>query len=239
MEIDEIPLGRSKNLTGMKFGKLTALYKTLPTRPNNRKTYWKCQCECGNYTVVSSDKLTGNRIKSCGCLNGNPKPINIGNKYGRLTVIEFAGKDKQRHYLYKCKCNCGNTTIVPGYRLNSGRTQSCGCLKSKGEAKIVSILNNYSIQYMREYSFIDLKGKQLPLRFDFFVDNQYLIEYDGEGHYNECFNKNSLQQTQKYDKIKNEYCKSNNIPLIRIPYWHYKDITIEDLKPETSQFLIT
>jgi len=41
-----------------------------------------------------------------------------------------------------------------------------------------------------------------------------------------------------YDEIKNQWCKDNNIPLIRIPYWHLQDLTIDDLRPETSQFLI-
>ena len=41
-----------------------------------------------------------------------------------------------------------------------------------------------------------------------------------------------------YDNIKNEYCIKNKIPLIRIPYNKYKSITIKDLIPETSEFLI-
>lgn len=39
------------------------------------------------------------------------------------------------------------------------------------------------------------------------------------------------------DNIKNNYCFKNNIPLIRIPYTK-KNITINDLKLETTQFLI-
>ena len=35
-----------------------------------------------------------------------------------------------------------------------------------------------------------------------------------------------------------EWCKENNIPLIRIPYTHYDDIIIDDLKLETSKFII-
>lgn len=43
--------------------------------------------------------------------------------------------------------------------------------------------------------------------------------------------------TQKSDKIKNRWCKNNNIPLIRIPYTH-KEITLNDLLLETTTFLI-
>lgn len=43
---------------------------------------------------------------------------------------------------------------------------------------------------------------------------------------------------QKYDELKNEWCKNNNIALIRIPYTHLNRITIEDLKIETSNFIL-
>ena len=38
--------------------------------------------------------------------------------------------------------------------------------------------------------------------------------------------------------IKNEWCRANKIPLIRIPYWHYDDLCIEDLKLETSKYIV-
>lgn len=52
----------------------------------------------------------------------------IGNKYGRLTVIERAPNDSAGRAHWICKCECGNTTIVRGTTLRSGATQSCGCL---------------------------------------------------------------------------------------------------------------
>jgi hypothetical protein len=70
------------------------------------------------------------------------------------------------------------------------------------------------------------------------VNDKYLIEYDGRQHFsdeNTIFNYN---ETLKHDKIKNQWCKENNIPLIRIPYTHLKDLCIEDLKLETSKFII-
>lgn len=39
----------------------------------------------------------------------------------------------------------------------------------------------------------------------------------------------NLTETQKNDNIKNEYCKTNNIPLVRIPYWERDNITLEML----------
>lgn len=72
--------------------------------------------------------------------------------------------------------------------------------------------------------------------FDFYVNNSYLIEYDGIQHYDE----NTIfdyEYTHKHDLIKSEWCKNNNITLIRIPYTHYDNLTIDDLIPETSNFI--
>lgn len=57
----------------------------------------------------------------------------VGNKYGKLTVLERAENSnggKEAHW--KCKCECGNYVIVNGVNLRSGNTKSCGCLRGKG-----------------------------------------------------------------------------------------------------------
>ena len=78
--------------------------------------------------------------------------------------------------------------------------------------------------------------------FDFFVNNKYLIEYDGETHYQSnahgWHTLERLEKQQERDAIKNQWCRENDIPLIRIPYTHLNQLCIEDLLLETSQFLI-
>jgi 5-methylcytosine-specific restriction endonuclease McrA len=54
-----------------------------------------------------------------------------GNIYGRLTVIERAGKDKNRQTIWRCICSCGNEKNVTGNNLHSGRSKSCGCQKDQ------------------------------------------------------------------------------------------------------------
>ena len=74
------------------------------------------------------------------------------------------------------------------------------------------------------------------LPFDFYVNNKYLIEYDGQQHYD----KKSIfdyEYTHKHDIIKSEWCKNNKIPLIRIPYTRYNDLCLEDLLLNTSQYI--
>lgn len=61
----------------------------------------------------------------------------IGQRFGRLVVLEHAGKDKKRNVLWKCKCDCGKETIVRGSGLLCATTKSCGCLVSEnGREKI-------------------------------------------------------------------------------------------------------
>lgn len=52
----------------------------------------------------------------------------IGQKFGRLTVVEFAGV-KKNGARWKCVCDCGLTTIATGSNLRKGNTKSCGCLR--------------------------------------------------------------------------------------------------------------
>lgn len=58
-----------KDLTGMKFGKLTAVERDFSKMETSNKkgTYWRCRCDCGKYTSVLSSNLIRNRQVSCGC----------------------------------------------------------------------------------------------------------------------------------------------------------------------------
>lgn len=55
----------------------------------------------------------------------------VGQKFGRLTVLEQAGyytrPNGKREAHWKCICDCGTTKIVRGSALRGGTTVSCGC----------------------------------------------------------------------------------------------------------------
>jgi len=53
----------------------------------------------------------------------------VGEKFGRLLVLSFDRKVSS-HYYWNCLCDCGNKKIIECYQLTSGKTKSCGCLKS-------------------------------------------------------------------------------------------------------------
>lgn len=73
----------------------------------------------------------------------------IGDKFGKLTVLSFQGRNKGYDSLWECKCDCGNIKIVRGGVLKNGHTQSCGCLKKINTAKAKTthglIANNYKL----------------------------------------------------------------------------------------------
>lgn len=60
----------------------------------------------------------------------NNRPIQIGDRFGRLTVVEYCGISiifSKRQRMWKCKCDCGKTIYTTTGRLNYG-LKSCGCL---------------------------------------------------------------------------------------------------------------
>jgi very-short-patch-repair endonuclease len=95
------------------------------------------------------------------------------------------------------------------------------CNESKGEKLIKKILENNNIKFKVQKRFNNCRYIK-PLPFDFYLyEKNICIEYDGIQHFEprERFGgiKTFLEQ-QKRDEIKNNYCKNNNINLIRISY---------------------
>ena len=52
-----------------------------------------------------------------------------GQRFGRLTVLEFVSTE-DRHTYWLCKCDCGKFVTVQGSHLNTSRAKSCGCFRS-------------------------------------------------------------------------------------------------------------
>ena len=101
---------------------------------------------------------------------------------------------------------------------------------------IHTVLEQAGIKYEREKRFASCKNKR-TLPFDFYVENKYLIEFDGIQHYsNES--KFYTENVKHNDKIKDTWCKKHHIPLIRIPYTHFDNLKLEDLLLDTSQFVV-
>ena len=103
---------------------------------------------------------------------------------------------------------------------------------SKGEKRIEEVLTSLNIYYLPQYTFDGCRDTNL-LPFDYYLPIiNKCIEFDGQHHYfpvefngisHEKATENHLN-TVKHDNIKNEFCQKNNIDLLRIPYFEYKNI---------------
>ena len=235
------------DLTNHHFGRWIVLYKT-DKRTKNRNIIYHCKCECGNEKDVDAYTLRSGQSKSCGCLQkeivSNKIPSNkldlTGKRFGKLIALyPIKPENYFQHTKWHCQCDCGNTVDVDLGNLQQGFTKSCGCVNSKQEEQIIKILTINHIPFVYQYRFNDLKMKS----FDFFVNNEYIIEYDGEQHFN--YNgygwntKDNFEKTRKSDLEKNQYCFKHNIPIIRIPYTQENKIKLEDLLLQSTNFLLT
>jgi len=99
---------------------------------------------------------------------GSPRDL-IGQKFGRLTVIEQREERIQGGLVWLCLCDCKKVVIVRSVNLCSGGTKSCGCLvkdasskqsklriKPKGYASMTGLYNNYKQNALRKQNCFNL-----------------------------------------------------------------------------------
>lgn len=125
-----------RDIAGQRFHRLTALRWNGSSRRG--MSYWQCVCDCGKEKAVSLSSLHCGTTKSCGCLSDESNRSRVPNNYkvlsgcyGMLTVLgqaEVRGR-------WLCRCECGKHTCVPSWRLTSGKTKSCGCLRISRHVK--------------------------------------------------------------------------------------------------------
>lgn len=238
------------NEIGNKYGRLIVIERgedyISPSKVH--RVTWKCKCECGNIVIVDANSLRSGKTLSCGCyraeqVSNRCNDNYIGKTFHHITILDKTlEKNNSGETLWKCKCNlCNNEFLLSTGKL---KTQvSCGCAKdSYGVFIITTLLNNHNIKFEREKTFdncvFENSGKKA--RFDFYIDNKYIIEFDGQQHFSYSGGWNTeeqMLQTQQRDKFKNTWCHKNKIPIIRIPFWEINNLTIEDLSIN-SKFLI-
>jgi hypothetical protein len=101
---------KKADLTGKRFGKLTAISSIYDAE--KKLTLWKCQCDCGNIAYVRANRLVHGRTKSCGCLRV------VSNKSHKTTH----GMSRTRLYnaWHSMKARCNNPDNH-NYKLYGGR----------------------------------------------------------------------------------------------------------------------
>lgn len=131
----------AKDITGNRYGRLVAVEPTC--KRSGTSVVWKCQCDCGEITFVSNNRLQQGHTTSCKCLQ-KEKAASVGRKYGKrshksdlsgkrygkLVVLESTDQIKNSCVVWKCQCDCGNIVDVTSANLSNKSTKSCGCLRS-------------------------------------------------------------------------------------------------------------
>ena len=212
------------DIIGKQYGRLTVI-------KYNGNGEHLCQCECGNIASVKTYNLNGGVTKSCGCLQKDRASEAsfislVGNRYGKLVVLERVENNRYGHVCYRCKCDCGGEAVVDAGHLRRGVTSSCGCIKSKGEMLINNWLQEHNIDFRSQYSFDNciLSTGRRPF-FDFVLfknDKPYLvIEYNGRQHYEATGGWNTeeeFEKIQRRDREKLQWCEDNHYPVLIIKY---------------------
>ena len=136
-------MGKVTDITGQRFGRLTAL-KPTKNRNSRGSIMWLCECDCG--TIKEVCKADINRgTKSCGCLSREKASRRLiemnkrecyrkvakdltGQRFGKLIATKPTDKKAGSNIVWELKCDCGNITYADTGNLGNGGTRSCGCL---------------------------------------------------------------------------------------------------------------
>lgn len=93
-----------------------------------------------------------------------------GQTFSRLTVIERAedqySERGTKKIMWRCRCECGNETIVGGSHLKSGHTRSCGCLMKEAAAEQGKSCRQYNKYEFKDDYVIGYTNKREPFYFD-------------------------------------------------------------------------
>ena len=194
------------------------------------KILHKCKIDGTEWFAQPNSILHGSGCPMCGGSKQKTHEEYVEEVYTinkNIEVIEsyITARTKIKH---RCKLDGCEWEAMP---TNVLKGQGCPkCSESSGEKIIANILDSKNIMYIRQYTFCDCKSQRV-LPFDFYLPTfNIAIEYQGIQHYEPVKyfgGQEKFEIQQKHDAIKNEYCKSNGILLLRIPYYKFDSIEEE------------
>lgn len=201
-------------------------YSLTDFKSMNEKIIIICK-KHGNFSQVAMNHMYGIGCKKCGT-DKSMESIR-GNTEDFIKKSKEIHKDKYdyslveyNHCQEKVKIVCSIHGIFeqqPNAHLNNHGCPKC--CESKGESKIREFLIKNSIKFINQKRFDDCKDKN-TLPFDYYLPELNIcIEFDGAQHFipvDYWGGEDRLLDTQKKDNIKTQYCKNNNIILLRIRY---------------------
>lgn len=201
---------------------------------NGAKSLWLIEDKMGYIGYLSYNKLIrGSELSIYAPNNFQLRIYNLNNFFKNNNCKSKAIKMVDREHV-QIICECGTIFECLYYCCFSKNRMFCPkCNKrvSSFERKVEIFLEEINVKFKKQFIINSCKDI-LPLPFDFYLsDYNTLIEVDGQQHFEaiECFGgREALLQTQKHDKIKTEYCKKWDIPLLRIGFDEILDETYKD-----------
>lgn len=243
------------DLTGKKFGRLTALcvdhIKYKEPRRLGSVVYWKCKCDCGKYSVVTTGALRGGKIKSCGCLQREmASTSNKTHGKSKSDIFKVWVKIKERCINKNCKdfkyyggrgitiCDEWKNDFMSFYNwaMNNGYKKGLSFERidnnngySPSNCKMAT--KKEQANNTRRNVFIDYDGekKTIPLWCDEFGCNQHLIR-------DRIFYNYNIQEAILIPKNKGKNYKklitdiNKNLKIKEYVMWHKKTFIKETLE---------
>ena len=189
---------------------------------------------CGNEFYMSPRDFVSNSQRCPRCF-GTPKKSTMQFKEEAKVLYgdeyEVIGEYEGNKIKILIKHNLCNHIwgVTPNHFLRGSGCPKCSVV-SKGENKIREYLISKNVEFIEQYRFKNCRNKA-PLPFDFaiFKDEKLtlLIEYQGEQHYKPTRRRNANEKFAKIvtnDNIKKNYCITNKINLVIIPYTEFNNI---------------
>lgn len=216
--------------------------------------YVKSYFEKYGYTLISKEYKNSSQTLETICSRGHDYKTRFGNfkagkrcmkcrkidytPYNKLNKEKVDSRLRKENYkllseevngyqeYLEMQCSQGHRFSMTWNSFSNG-SRCPRCKESKGEKRIAAFLDSEGVEYTRQYKIEGCQSIRL-LPFDFYLPSyNILIEFDGKQHYKIIDFFGGLEEfigRKVKDTIKNEYCKKNNITLIRIPYWEFDNI---------------
>ena len=185
-------MGKGKDLTNQRFYHMVALERTH--KPNDKHTFWKCRCDCGNIFISRTD-----------------------------IDLDTSQKKHRCYYYCQCDCG-NYTTVRSSQLLDgSAKSCGCLRSFGEQQIALILRENQIDFQKEISFDDLKGETNYLYFDFGVYYNNnlKYIIEYQGRQHYEpiEYFGGETRFQKQlQYDNKKQQYCKDHNIPLKIISY---------------------
>lgn len=162
-----------KNFIGKKFNRLTIVDKFKHTKSG---TLWKCKCECGNITYVTTHKIMSNHTKSCGCLNKDSLQRYGSKNCGKNNPNWKGGITKKQYYCKICNKSISSASGLRG----KGRCSKCYDKTGKNNGRYIDgrSAEKYPLGFTKKLKSIIRKRDNYTCQNCFMTEEEHFKKYN-------------------------------------------------------------